>query len=259
MSVRRAAAHLPSRSVHLRIVPRPANLSESREILRVLQRFGDVSTYKHLRYEYHNPADNVALAIYRTLDGAQQALNASPLRFALEREAHPAEDSSSSSYTAEDAEQDPASLPRASPSDDLSDMTRPSKLMNRALSSSSPDAPAQTPPSPPPMPFAAPPSKATTTKWFQVTIDRSRAVHQDFVQRQPLWKQFTPMKSMAQEDLAKLVPHAGLSDVTKRPPNAHRTPSKVLKSMDKWVEHGMPSLRGLWDESQAQPGTPTRP
>ena len=46
MSVRRALA---PRSVHLRIVPRPANLSESREIFRVLQRFGEISTYKYLR------------------------------------------------------------------------------------------------------------------------------------------------------------------------------------------------------------------
>ncbi|KAJ4349072.1 hypothetical protein N0V95_004897 [Ascochyta clinopodiicola] len=254
MSVRRAAAHLPSRSVHLRIVPRPANLSESREILRVLQRFGDISTYKHLRYEYHNPADNVALAIYRTPDGAQQALNASPLRFALERDSNSAEPS----YTAEDAEQDPASLPRASSTDNLSDLTRPSKLMNRTLTASA-SAPTQTPTTSAPMPFSAPVPRATTTKWFQVTVDRSRAVHQDFVQRQPLWKQFTPMKSMAQEDLAKVVPHPGLSDVTKRPPHAHRTPSKVLKSMGKWVEHGMPSLRALWEESQAQPGKPRRP
>lgn len=49
MSVRNVAAHLPSRSVHVRIVPRPANLSESREIFRVLQRFGEINTYKHLR------------------------------------------------------------------------------------------------------------------------------------------------------------------------------------------------------------------
>lgn len=46
MSVRRALA---PRSVHLRIVPRPANLSESREIFRVLQRFGELSTFKYLR------------------------------------------------------------------------------------------------------------------------------------------------------------------------------------------------------------------
>lgn len=56
MSVRRAAAHLPSRSVHLRIVPRPANLSESREIFRVLQRFGEINTYKHLRVRRHAAA-----------------------------------------------------------------------------------------------------------------------------------------------------------------------------------------------------------
>lgn len=73
-------------------------------------------------------------------------------------------------------------------------------------------------------------------------------MHQDYVERQPLWKQFTPMKSMAQEDLAKVVPHPGLSDVSKRPPNAHRTPTKVLRSMGRWVEGGMPSLRGLWEE-----------
>ena len=46
MSVRRALA---PRSIHLRSVPRPANLSESREILRVLQRFGEISIFKYLR------------------------------------------------------------------------------------------------------------------------------------------------------------------------------------------------------------------
>jgi hypothetical protein len=122
--------------------------------------------------------------------------------------------------------------------------------MNRALASSSPTTPSPAPTTPTPLPFSAPPPKQTTTKWFQVTVDRSRVVHQDFVERQPLWKQFTPMKSMSQEDLAKVVPHVGLSDVGIRPPNAHRTPNKVLKSMGKWVEHGMPSLRNMWEESQ---------
>ncbi|KAF2623053.1 hypothetical protein BU25DRAFT_350978 [Macroventuria anomochaeta] len=249
MSIRRAAGHLPSRSVHLRIVPRPANLSESREIFRVLQRFGEINTYKHLRYEYHNPADNVALAIYRTPDAAQQALNASPLRFALEREVS----STEPSYSTEDAEEDPSTLPLATFTD-ISDMTSPSKLLHRT-----PPSTASTPPSQPaPMPFSAAPPKTTTTKWFQITVDRSRAVHQDFVERQPLWKQFSPMKSMAQEDLSKIVPHVGLSDVTKRPPNAHRTPNKVLRSMGKYVEGGMPSLRGLWEEAQnkSQTGRP---
>jgi hypothetical protein len=50
MSVRRASSQLlAQRSVHIRIVPRPANLGESREIFRILQRFGEMTVYKHLR------------------------------------------------------------------------------------------------------------------------------------------------------------------------------------------------------------------
>lgn len=104
------------------------------------------------------------------------------------------------------------------------------------------------------MPFSPPAPKSTTTRWFQVTLDRSRAVHQDFVERQPLWKQFTPMKSMAQEDLAKIVPLPGLSDVSRRGPDAHRTPIKVLRSMAGYVEKGMPSLRAVWEESERKRG-----
>ena len=54
------------------------------------------------------------------------------------------------------------------------------------------------------------------------------------------------MKSVAQEDLAKSVPHPGLSDVSKRPLNQHRTPNKVLKGMSEYVEKVMPSLRGVY-------------
>jgi hypothetical protein len=90
--------------------------------------------------------------------------------------------------------------------------------------------------------------RKTQSKWFQVTVDRSRVIHQDYVERQPYWKQFSPMKSMAQEDLAKVVPHIGLSDVSKRPPHAHRTPNKVLRVMSEYVEKRMPSLRDMYEE-----------
>ena len=60
------------------------------------------------------------------------------------------------------------------------------------------------------------------------------------------------MKSMAQEDLAKQVPHIGLSDVSKRPLNQHRTPNKVLRQMSEYVERVMPSLRGMVGDSDAE-------
>ena len=44
-----AYARTAGRAVHIKIYPRPRNLSESREILRVLQQYGEVAMYKHLK------------------------------------------------------------------------------------------------------------------------------------------------------------------------------------------------------------------
>ena len=44
-----AYARTAGRAVHVKIHPRPRNLSESREILRVLQQYGEVAMYKHLK------------------------------------------------------------------------------------------------------------------------------------------------------------------------------------------------------------------
>jgi hypothetical protein len=90
--------------------------------------------------------------------------------------------------------------------------------------------------------------KKTQTKWFQVTVDRSRVIHQDYVERQPLWKQFDPMKSLGQEALVKEVPLIGLSDVSKRPPNAHRTPNKILKRMANYVDNHMMGPKDMYEE-----------
>lgn len=220
------------------------------------------------QYEYHNPADNIALAIYRDADSAQQALNASPIRFALEKVAPNDENTQYSELEIEDEDQ---IIPQTPTKDGIEEILRPSQLVNRTLShtdlttrTSSPDSEGN-PRSPfsssaPPMPFQEPSApKDTISKWFQVTVDRSRVVHQDFVERQPYWKQFTPMKSMAQEDLAKKVPHIGLSDVSKRPPHAHRTPNKVLKMMSHYVENRMPSLVDMYEEGARETKGQKRP
>lgn len=44
-----AYARTAGRAVHVKIHPRPRNLGESREVLRVLQQYGDVVMYKHLK------------------------------------------------------------------------------------------------------------------------------------------------------------------------------------------------------------------
>ncbi|CAN9331870.1 unnamed protein product [Alternaria alternata] len=247
MSARRALA---LRSIHLRIVPRPANLSESREIFRVLQGFGEISTYQSLRYEYQNPADNVAFAIYRHESSAQSALDASPIRFALETSTATEDNTSTESHYTGEEDQEDASTDHMPQKAGIDEILRPSQLLNRTSAEthrSTPSAP------PKPMPFDPPPvspKQKKWTKWFQVTVDRTRAVHQDFIERQPYWKQFSPMRSMAQADLEKKVPHIGLSDISKRPPNAYRTPTRVLKTMNQYVETAMPTLRGVAEGSE---------
>ncbi|KAF1914328.1 hypothetical protein BDU57DRAFT_291319 [Ampelomyces quisqualis] len=264
MSIRRASSQLlAGRSVHLRIVPRPANLSESREIFRVLQQFGELSMFKNLKYEYHNPADNIALAIFRDANSAQKALNASPIRFALEKvvkdpiQNFNEEPEHASEDDEEDDTKDAASMydPGTPTKTGLDEILRPPILSSRTRPSA---IPSRVPPAEPPMPFDPPaplphaPAPETRTKWFQVTVDRSRAVHQDYVERQPFWKQFDPLKSMAQEDLAKQVPHIGLSDISKRPLHQHRTPIWVLKQMSEYVDKRMPSLKGMVEDSEGE-------
>jgi hypothetical protein len=154
--------------------------------------------------------------------------------------------------------------------DGIEDIIRPSQLtsdtlLNTQASTSSSSTETSNPSSqgantqanartqrPTPLPFEppAPIARKISSKWFQITVDRSRVIHQDFVERQPFWKQFTPMKSMAQEDLMTKVPHIGLSDVSKRPPNYHRTPNKVMKQMSWYVENRMVSLKEMFEEGE---------
>jgi hypothetical protein len=160
------------------------------------------------------------------------------------RQSLPPEEEEGGDYESAPAEQTP-------PKQGIDEILRPSQLMSRSLPSTPITKP---PPKPTPMPFESPAPSAgqiKQTKWFQVTLDRSRAVHQDYVERQPFWKNFNPMRSMSQEDLAKTVPHPGLSDISKRPPNAHRTPNRVLRIMSDYVENTMPTLRGMVEGSEA--------
>lgn len=43
------STQLAGRAVHIKIHPRPRNLNESREVLRVLQKYGEVVMFRNLR------------------------------------------------------------------------------------------------------------------------------------------------------------------------------------------------------------------
>lgn len=44
-----SAGAINARAVHVRIGPRPRNIHESREVLRVLKTFGEVASFRNLR------------------------------------------------------------------------------------------------------------------------------------------------------------------------------------------------------------------
>lgn len=202
------------------------------------------------------------MVIYRDADAAQQALDASPIRFSLEKIDDNESVTGERNWTEDDTGKD-AVAPESSTTDHVEDMTRPGHLLNHMPSNSSPIADkgdgslpkSSVPKKPIPMPFEQPIEvRKVSTKWIQITLDRSRVIHQDYVERQPYWKQFSPMRSMGQEDLAKSVPYPGLSDVSKRPLHAHRTPNKVLGAMSNYVEHKMPSLKDMYEKAMTAKG-----
>jgi hypothetical protein len=79
---------LANRAVHLRITPRPSNLGESREILRLLSGFGEIEYYKNLRYDVLTAPD-AALVIYKDNDAAMECLRRSPIRFRMGKVTRP--------------------------------------------------------------------------------------------------------------------------------------------------------------------------
>ena len=76
-------ARTNGRGVHLRIHPRPANISESRKILSVLQQYGDVVMYQNLKYDPDSKAENIALALYKENAEADSLVAASPLKLEM--------------------------------------------------------------------------------------------------------------------------------------------------------------------------------
>ncbi|CAG7993285.1 unnamed protein product [Penicillium nalgiovense] len=72
--------------VHITGLPMPKNLSESKLVLAALQKFGEVITYRNLKYDTTNTSPNPnrpIVAIFETADAADRAIAASPITIPL--------------------------------------------------------------------------------------------------------------------------------------------------------------------------------
>jgi hypothetical protein len=71
-----------NRAVHLRLHPRVETLAESREILRLMQKYGRVEMFRNFKYDAMPLANNM-IAIYETEEAARSLIKVSPLRFVM--------------------------------------------------------------------------------------------------------------------------------------------------------------------------------
>ncbi|KAJ5788647.1 hypothetical protein N7457_003637 [Penicillium paradoxum] len=88
--------------VHITGIPMPKNLAESKLLLSALQKFGEVITYRNLKYDTTNnsPSTNRPIvAIFETADAAERAIAASPITIPLPTPSKSQTTSTSSSDT----------------------------------------------------------------------------------------------------------------------------------------------------------------
>ncbi|TVY31122.1 hypothetical protein LHYA1_G000038 [Lachnellula hyalina] len=78
-----SALNLASRTVHVKIYPTVRSFAERREVLRVLEQFGEVAMFRSFKYHPSMPVPNAFLTLFNTESAATKALNQSPIRYRL--------------------------------------------------------------------------------------------------------------------------------------------------------------------------------
>lgn len=236
-----------NRAVHLRITPRPSNLGESREILRLISQFGEVEYFKNLKYDTLT-APNAALVIYRDEDAAQTCMKRSPIRF---RMGPASEEEEVVSQTKAPA---PAPPPEAPQAPLRGPVGTPFGLgQSRSMSSIPANLP-RPPRKEPAMPFIGEdePTYKPTSRIFQLQANSARAQFRDLIDLGHYHGSFAiDTKSAIQDDLGKRVPMVGLSAWDWR---AKEKPWRIMRREKEQEREGpgrRKSLRELYEEGPA--------
>ncbi|MCJ1309475.1 hypothetical protein MMC25_003135 [Agyrium rufum] len=180
-------------TVHVKIFPRPRNITESQHVLRLLERYGPVFYYRHLQHEPNRPAPNTVLAIYRNLEDAQKLIRANPIRFRAGRPDLQLSEYGHASGVA-DSNPQPSSFDDEQANFDTSDVY--------GMTSSSPTIPST--------------EKSTDAADHEILlkISASEIDHEAFIRRQPYYGQWRMAQSVITDDLAQRVPVKGFAEVS---------------------------------------------
>lgn len=82
------SSKFPTKAVRVTTTPVLKNLGESKLVLAALQKFGEVVTYRNLKYDLTTPkiSPNNILAIFDSEQAAENAINASPITIPIPEE-----------------------------------------------------------------------------------------------------------------------------------------------------------------------------
>lgn len=232
---------ITGRAVHLRVVPRPQNLAESREVLRSIQRFGEVEMYRNLKYDVPSGPTS-ALAIFREPDSVKELLRESPLRFPMQFNDSGAVHGDE--YTVEGDMEDAQSAQSLQSEQTLSERSQlgvASSEQDQARGFSSTTA-GGTPNSTADDRIRPPPPE------YQVQINIATFPHHDHIALNQFHGPFAvDTKSAAQEDLARRVPLLGLSDIDL---DKMAKPWRVVEREKAYERRVGRTLREMFNEGQ---------
>jgi hypothetical protein len=234
--------------MHMYISPRPSNLGESREIMRLLSQFGEIEYYKNLKYESLSQPRSAAV-IYKDEKAAEECLRRSPIRFRMGRVTSASRHEEQSSETAPPVEADTdASLQRGPLSTPfgLSTQTRSMSTSHNQL------------PRPPRMnrnaymPFSSPPDLQPNhdSRIFEIVVNRSSRNYRERINHGHYHGTFAiDTKNVGQSDLARKVPTPGLSDIDWK---HEEKPWHVTQTAKEQEYNGIKARKRLglvWEES----------
>ncbi|KAI9839373.1 MAG: hypothetical protein M1838_004376, partial [Thelocarpon superellum] len=209
-----ANAAANARAVHLRIHPRPRNLTESTQVLRTLQRYGEVVAYQSLSHDPRQPVPHAAVAVFRDERARHDFLKVSPVRFAIKS------------------------------SRQAADLARPIS----SIATQFPSAP--TPPSPSPSPSSSSP----TTREFQVTASPSAFNHRAQIERCRFYGRFVPdLRSAMAQDLRRRGGPVGLCDWNWNGPVELSRLRKKREEMERAREDEEGGLWDWWERGAKAP------
>ncbi|KAJ5719124.1 hypothetical protein N7493_007579 [Penicillium malachiteum] len=222
-----AAKLIASKQVHIQMIPTAKKLQESRQILAALQKFGEVTTFRNLKYDLANKNTNqhrAIVAIFESADAAQRAIASSPLIITLDQDTKTTEVTHTSTKS---------SIPRSSnPSEEISSDANPD---NEGLTKHE---------------ILFKDVKPGTIKCI---IEASRHNHQSNMRRNPWYAAYEPNKEdPIYKDMMSPqtgTPLRGLADVLQRN-CAPSTPERRYPVRFERRHIGADSLMEMWTDAQ---------